>query len=106
MSKALKLRLEPKKKEEFRQEPPGAIELGGHPVIQDADPAVWKRAVDWLLATQDQVAEWPEALRAAQSYTEAKESCLVVQRQLAVLQLQAGLPDRSRCEICRDWAGN
>ena len=62
-------------------------------------------AVDWLLATKDQ-ARWPEALRAAQSYTEAKESCLVVQRQLDVLQLQAGLPDRSRCEICQDWAGN
>ena len=106
MSKALKLRLEPKKKEEFRQEPPGTIELGGHPVIQDADPAVWNRAVDWLLATQYQAAEWPETLRAAQSYTEAKGSCNNVQRQLDVLKLQAGLPDGSRCKICRDWAGN
>ncbi len=106
MSRVSKLSLEPKKEEEFRLEPPGTIVLGGHPVIQAGDSAVGNRAVEWLLATQYQAAEWPETLRAAQSYTEAKGSCNNVQRQLNVLKLQGGLPDGSRCEICQDWAGN
>ena len=61
---------------------------------------VRNRAVDWLLAAQYQVAEWPEALRAAQSYTEARESCINIQRQLDVLKLQGGLPVGSRCKHC------
>ena len=100
MSRVSKLSLEPKREEEFQLEPPGTMALGGHPVIQAGDSSVRNRAVEWLLATQYQAAEWPETLRAAQSYIKARESCLSIQRQLEVLQLQGGLPEGSRCDHC------
>lgn len=106
MSRGLNLRLMPKRKEEFQLRPPCIIELGGYPVVQAADPLVRYRAVDWLLEMQDAVVTWPEGLRAVQTYTKARESCLNIQRQLDLLQLQVGLPEGSRCDICRSWAGN
>ena len=54
---------------------------------------------------QDQVVTWPEAIRAVFSYTQARESCINIQRQLDLLQLQAGLPEGIRCDNCPPTAG-
>lgn len=105
ISRGVKLPLIPKRKEEFQFRPPGIIDLGGYPVVQSPDPGIRDRAVDWLLEMQDQVVTWPEAIRAVFSYTQARESCINIQRQLDLLQLQAGLPERIRCDNCPPTAG-
>jgi hypothetical protein len=106
MSRGLKLRLMPKSKEEFRLEGPGTMELGGYPVIQSPDTGKRDRMIDLLLEMQDAVATWPEAQRAVQSHTRARQTCLNIQRQMDLLQLQGGLPEGSRCDICRSWSDN
>ncbi len=92
--------LPPKRKEEFRPEGLGTIQLGGYLVVQSPDPGTRDQAIDWLLEIQDAVATWPEAVRAVQSYTRARQSCLNIQRQLQTLNLQGGLPPGSRCDHC------
>ena len=103
MSRELNLRLASKRREEFSLEPPGTVKLGSHPVIQSADTGLADRAIDWLLRMQDEVVRWPETLAAVESYSRSLAACRNIQRQLQRLQLQAGLPLASRCEVCRDW---
>jgi hypothetical protein len=106
MSRRLQLPLMPKRKEEFQLNPPGTIQLGSFPVIQAADPAVLDRAVDWLLEMQDEVVEWPETRAAGESYSIALAASRNVQRQLDLLQLQAGVPAGSRCDSCPTTDGS
>jgi hypothetical protein len=67
LSRALKLPLLPKQKEEFQLRLPDTIELGGYPLIQAAEPGVRERAIEWLLRLQDEVTECPETQAAAAS---------------------------------------
>jgi hypothetical protein len=102
----LKSPLAPKIKEEFRLEAFGTIQLGSYPVIQAADPTERDQAVDWLLEMQDEVVEWPKTQAAGESYSRAMAACRNVQRQLDLLQLQAGVPAGSRCDSCPTMDGS
>ena len=100
LSRALGLRHQPKRREEFRSEIPGTDHLGGWPVVSSPDPVRRATSIDYLVAAQERLVGLPAAELAADAYREAERAAKLIQWDLYGMESDAGLFTGNYCDGC------
>ena len=103
ISRALKLNRVKPKPEHFRPERPGAVYLGGIPVVRSSDASLGEFTVSYLLRALDDWSTLPQVKATRDGYVEAEEATAAMNRQLDRIRMWPGFAPGSRCDSCPTW---